>query len=77
MERIDKIISTELNIARTGARALIKSGKVFLNGVPVKSASLKINEESDILNIGGKEIRISKNVYILMKNSEGVIYSNG
>lgn len=75
MERIDKIISTELNIARTGARALIKSGKVFLNGVPVKSASLKINEESDILNIGGKEIRFRKYVYIMMNKPEGVISS--
>ncbi len=77
MERIDKIISTELNIARTGARALIKSGKVFLNGVPVKSASLKINEESDILNIGGKEIRFRKYVYIMMNKPEGVISSTG
>ncbi|MEZ3420938.1 MAG: 16S rRNA pseudouridine(516) synthase [Eubacterium sp.] len=75
MERIDKIISTELNIARTGARELIKSGKVFLNGVPVKSASLKINEESDILNIGGKEIRFRKYVYIMMNKPEGVISS--
>lgn len=75
MERIDKIISKELNIGRSDARALIKSGKVLINNVPAKSASLKIDEVSDVLNINGKELKFRKFVYIMMNKPEGVISS--
>lgn len=75
MERIDKIIAGELNIGRNDARSLIRSGIVFLNGNQVKSASIKCDEEKDILNINGKEIRFRKYVYIMMNKPKGVISS--
>lgn len=75
MERIDKIIAKELNIGRADAKSLIKSGKVFLNGAPVKSPNDKLNEEKDILNIDGREIKLRKFVYIMMNKPKGVISS--
>lgn len=75
MERIDKIISNELNIARSDAKSLIKSGKVFVNGVCEKSASRKLDEEKDILNVCGKVIQFRKFVYIMMHKPKGVISS--
>ncbi len=75
MERIDKIISNELNIARSDARSLIKSGKVFVNGVCEKSAARKLDEERDILNVNGKEIKFRRFVYIMMNKPKGVISS--
>ena len=75
MERIDKIISNELNIARSDAKSLIRSGKVFVNGVCEKSSSRKLNEEKDILNVNGKEIRFRRFVYIMMNKPKGVISS--
>ena len=75
MERIDKIISNELNIARSDARSLIKSGKVFVNGVCEKSASRKLDEERDVLNANGKEIKFRRFVYIMMNKPKGVISS--
>ena len=75
MERIDKIISNELNIARSDAKSLIRSGKVFVNGVCEKSSSRKLNEEKDILNVNGKEIRFRRFVYSMMNKPKGVISS--
>ena len=75
MERIDKIISNELNIARSDAKSLIRSGKVFVNGVCEKSSSRKLNEEKDILNVNGKEIQFRRFVYIMMNKPKGVISS--
>ncbi|MDE5604120.1 MAG: rRNA pseudouridine synthase [Eubacterium sp.] len=75
MERIDKIISNELNVARSDAKSLIKSGKVFVNGVCEKSASRKLDEEKDILNVCGKVIQFRKFVYIMMHKPKGVISS--
>ena len=75
MERIDKIISNELNVARSDAKSLIKSGKVFVNGVCEKSASRKLDAEKDILNVCGKVIQFRKFVYIMMHKPKGVISS--
>lgn len=75
MERIDKIISNELNIARSDAKSLIRSGKVFVNGICEKSAARKLDEERDILNVNGKEIKFRRFVYIMMNKPKGVISS--
>ena len=75
MERIDKIISKELNIGRNDAKSLIKSGKVFLNGSSVKSPSEKLDEEKDVLTVGGRVIHLRRFVYIMMNKPEGVISS--
>ena len=75
MERIDKIISKELNIGRNDAKSLIKSGKVFLNGDAVKSSSEKLDEEKDVLTVGGKVIYFRRFVYIMMNKPKGVISS--
>ena len=68
MERIDKI-------SRNDAKSLIKSGKVFLNGSSVKSPSEKLDEEKDVLTVGGRVIHLRRFVYIMMNKPEGVISS--
>ena len=75
MERIDKIISNELNIARNDAKAIIKSGAVSVNGIPVKSSSQKIDAENDTVIVNGREIKFREFVYIMMNKPEGVISS--
>ncbi len=54
---------------------LIKSGKVFLNGSSVKSPSEKLDEEKDVLTVGGRVIHLRRFVYIMMNKPEGVISS--
>ena len=75
MERIDKVISRELNIGRSEAKTLIKQGRVVLNGLPDKSFNDKLDEEKDILGVDGREIKLRKLVYIMMNKPKGVISS--
>lgn len=75
MERIDKIISSQLNITRAQAKALIKLKKVLLNGVPVKSVNEKADAEKDELSVNGKAVFFRKYVYIMMNKPKGVISS--
>ena len=75
MERIDKIISRELNIGRSEAKALIKQGRAALNGLPVKSFNEKLDEEKDSLSVDGKEIKSRRFVYIMMNKPKGIISS--
>ncbi len=73
MERIDKIISSALNISRNDARALIKSGRIALGGNVIKSIGEKLDERCTALTCDGKKIKYNKYVYIMMNKPKGVI----
>ncbi len=72
MERLDKIISHKLNITRSEAKSLIKSGSVSVNSLPVKSGDIKIGE-NDKISVDGKELDTEKFVYIMLNKPEGVV----
>ena len=46
MERLDKIVATALQISRKDAISLIKSGRVNENGVALKDAKKKLDENT-------------------------------
>ena len=72
MTRLDKILSTQLNISRTDAKQMIKKGRVSVNGIPAKSGDVKI-ADADIVAVDGNEISYSRFVYIMMNKPKGVI----
>lgn len=72
MTRLDKILSTQLNISRTDAKALLKKGRVSVNGTVIKTADTKC-ADSDIVTVDGEQIAYSKFVYIMMNKPQGVI----
>lgn len=72
MERIDKILSRELNITRNEAKQYLKSGAVVINGVTIKSGDTKCGS-CDLISVNGKNINSQKFVYIMMNKPKGVI----
>ena len=73
MERIDKLLSVSMNISRTDAGALIKRGRVSVNGVSVKNQGFKVDSERDIIECDGKRVTYNKFVYIMMNKPKGVV----
>ena len=76
MERLDKFLARELNITRSGARSLIRSGGVSVNASPACSADMKIDPDADGVFVNGREISYNKYVYIMMNKPKGVISSS-
>lgn len=72
MTRLDKILSTQLNISRTDAKQMIKKGRVSVNGIPAKSGDVKV-ADADIVAVDGDKISYSRFVYIMMNKPKGVI----
>lgn len=72
MTRLDKILSTQLNISRTDAKQVIKKGRVSVNGIPAKSGDVKV-ADADIVAVDGNKISYSRFVYIMMNKPKGVI----
>lgn len=73
MERIDKIISTALNVSRTDAKNLIKSGRVQADGVVVRDIKQKFDADTCSFICDGQAVSYSKYVYIMMNKPKGVI----
>lgn len=72
MERLDKILSHNLNITRSEAKSLIKENRVSLNGSPVNSANIKCEADA-VVSVDGKSVNTNKYVYIMMNKPKGVV----
>ncbi|MEG1551076.1 MAG: S4 domain-containing protein, partial [Oscillospiraceae bacterium] len=72
-ERIDKIIASIGTLSRKDVGKLIKEARVCVNDKIVKSVSDKIDTDIDRIFIGGEELIIKKNIYIMLNKPKGVV----
>ena len=73
MMRIDKFLSQTGVATRSQARKLIKQGKVMVDGKPVKTPKLKIDESQTAGELEGKQIVFQRYFYYLLNKPQGVI----
>jgi 16S rRNA pseudouridine516 synthase len=66
------MISDKLNITRSQAKALIKSGGVTVNGTAVLSCDAKCSD-TDEITANGRAVNTSEFVYIMLNKPKGVI----
>ena len=72
MTRLDKFTAEKLNITRSAAKSLIKSGEVFVNSKAVTSPDFKCGDDDEI-TVSGRTLSSEKFVYIMMNKPKGVI----
>ena len=75
MMRLDKFISERTEYTRTQIRQLCAKGSVSVNGAVVKKSDTKINEDSDTVNVCGRELSASRFSYILLNKPKGYVSS--
>ena len=73
IQRIDKIISSQMNISRNDARSLIKGGSVSCDGNVVTDSAFKVDAEKSEVTVDGKPLFYKEHVYIMMNKPEGVV----
>ena len=73
MERIDKLIAVSKNISRADSRALIKRGRVTVDGEIIRDISAKFDEKKNEIACDGEPVFYQKFVYIMMNKPKGVI----
>jgi len=71
--RLDKFISSQLNVSRNEAHLAIKKGTVTVNGEVIRDRSLIINPNADKITHNGQAITYKKYIYILMNKPSGVL----
>ena len=73
MQRLDKIISSQLNISRSISRTDIRRGKVTVNGDTVRDPALQFNPDSDEITSLGQPLTYKKHIDIRMNKPRGVL----
>lgn len=71
--RLDKIISDMGFASRREVKALIKSGRVLLDGIPAVSADVKCDPLNCIIEIDGERLIYREHRYIMMNKPAGFI----
>ncbi|MCD8239719.1 MAG: rRNA pseudouridine synthase [Clostridiales bacterium] len=72
MTRLDKFLCDEGFGARKEVKALIKSGKVKVNGETAKSPETKIDDNAAV-SVNGAEVKTQSSIYIIMNKPKGVV----
>ena len=73
MDRLDKTVAKQMNLSRSGARQLIRSGAVEVNGKKIFAADEQIDINSDELKISGKIVTVRRYLYIMLKKPSGLL----
>lgn len=73
MERIDKILSNLGHGTRKEVKALLKKGKVEIDGVIASDSAMKVDPDKAVIKVSGEEIRYRKYIYLTMNKPAGVI----
>ncbi len=72
-QRLDKFISSQLNLTRSETKTEIRGGKALINGEICRDAGRIIDAENDVISLSGKVIEYKKYIYILMNKPKGVL----
>lgn len=73
MERIDKIIASQGLYSRSDVKYLVAKRRVMVDGEVVRSASRKADAEKSCITIDGKELRVKKQIYLMLHKPMGYV----
>jgi len=73
MERIDKVISSQVGYSRKEVKELIRQKRVLVNGEIIFKSDIKIDSYKDKISIDGEEINVKKYIYLMLNKPKGYI----
>ena len=71
--RLDKFLSSQLNISRSDAKSGIRSGKAAVNGKTVKDSAFQVNTDSDKVTFADAAVEYKEFIYLVMNKPAGVL----
>lgn len=72
-QRLDKIISSQLNLSRKDARRDVKIGKVTVDGKVIKDFGFQADPENQKIEYMGQALSYKSHIYLVMNKPMGVI----
>lgn len=72
-ERLQKLLAKAGMASRRGAEALIRAGRIRVNGQVVTELGLKADPTQDTIVCDGKEVHFEQKVYVLLNKPSGYV----
>ena len=76
MERIDKILAHHGFGSRKDVKKLLRAEEVTVNGKFIYDPGFLLDIEKDIVTVGDEEIKLQRDVYIMMNKCQNVVCAN-
>lgn len=73
MERLDKVLANLGYGTRKEVKAMVKEGRVQVDGKAIFDSSMQIDPEITELTIDGEAVKYRKYIYIMLNKPEGVV----
>ena len=73
MERLDKFLTDSGVGTRSQVKAIMKSGRVTLNGAPVKDGSLKFDPDKSVVALDGEILGGKRRVVLMLHKPAGFV----
>lgn len=71
--RLDKFLSSQLNISRTDAKKMLRQKGVTVNGASVVKGEFQLDTVKDTVAVNGKILEYKEYVYIMLNKPKGVV----
>lgn len=72
-ERLDKVLAGQSTWSRRDVREWVKKGLVTVNGTPARDPGQKIDQETDRVAVGGREVTLRRHLTLMMNKPAGVV----
>lgn len=73
MERLDKLLAATGRWSRREAKALVREGRVLVDGVPALRAEDKVDPDRSMVLVDGGDIGYARHVYVMLHKPAGVL----
>lgn len=73
--RLDKFLSSQLNLSRSDAKRALRAGRVCLNGVPISKGETSLDPEHDAVTFDGASVLYREHLYLMQNKPAGVVSS--
>ncbi|MBO5652847.1 MAG: rRNA pseudouridine synthase, partial [Clostridia bacterium] len=71
--RLDKFMSEAGLLSRKETAKAVSRGEITVNGLPVKKADVKVDENTDVIAYLGKRVEYHAFVYVMLNKPAGYI----
>lgn len=71
--RLDKFLSSQLNISRTDAKKVLKQRRVTVNGAPALKGEILVDTDADTVTFDEEKVEYKKYIYIMLNKPRGVV----
>lgn len=73
MERLDKVIANRGVASRREVKALVRQGRVLVDGIPAAAPDMKVEAETAAITVDGVTLDSERHIYLLLHKPAGVL----